>query len=173
VRTLGIIVGTALALTLQTTVARMFVRGEVGVDLVLAAVLCAALSSGPVAGLLTGTLAGLVQDALSTGTGVGVIGIGSFAKTTVGFFVGLIGTQFIVSQALARFVVFFGASVAHSVIFIGLYALLGLRDVEVPYGAVLWQGLANALIGVIAIQGVEMLPGSVERRRLARSRSRR
>ena len=171
-KAVGIVVGTALALALQTTVARMFVRGEVGVDLVLVAVLCASLSSGPVTGLLTGTLAGLVQDALSTGTGVGVIGIGSFAKTTVGFFVGLIGTQFIVSQPLARFVVFFAGSVAHSAIFIGLYALLGLRDVGVPYTAVLWQALANAVIGVIAIQGVELLPGSVERRRMQRSRSR-
>jgi rod shape-determining protein MreD len=171
-RVLGIIVGTALALALQTTVARLIAGGEVGLDLVLVAVLYAALTSGPVTGLMTGTLAGLVQDALSTGTGVGVIGIGSFAKTTVGFVVGLIGTQFIVSQALSRFVVFFGGSVLHAVIFIGLYALLGLREFGVPYTTVLAQALANAVVGVIAIQGVELLPGSVERR-LARSKTRR
>ena len=171
-KALGIIGATALALVLQTTVARVFVGGEVGMDLVLVAVLCASLSSGPVTGLMTGTLAGLVQDALSTGTGVGVIGIGSFSKTTVGFVVGLIGRQFIVSQALSRFVVFFAGSVLHAVIFIGLYALLGLRDFGVPYGAVLGQALANAVVGVIAIQGVELLPGSVERRRLARSKPR-
>jgi rod shape-determining protein MreD len=172
VRVIGIIIGTSLALALQTTVARFLVGRDVGVDLVLVAVLYASLTSGPVTGILTGTLAGLVQDALSTGTGVGVIGIGSFAKTAVGFVVGLVGTQFIVSQALSRFVVFYAGSVLHAAIFIGLYALLGLRDLSVPYTTILWQGLANALVGVIAIQGVELLPGSVERRRLARTKSR-
>ena len=70
-------VATALALALQTTLARFLVRGTVGVDLVLVVVVYAALSSGPVTGLLTGTFAGLLQDALSSG----IIGIGGLAKT--------------------------------------------------------------------------------------------
>ena len=88
----------------------------------LVVVVYVALTSGPATGLLAGTFAGLVQDALSSG----VIGIGGLAKTMVGFLAGIIGTQFIVAQPLPRFVVFFGATVLHAVVFMGLYVLLGL-----------------------------------------------
>src|SRR6185503_13356209 len=99
------------------------------------AVVYVALTSGPVTGLLTGTVAGLMQDALSSG----VIGIGGLSKTVVGFLAGIVGTQFIVAQPLPRFVVFFGATVVHAAIFMGLYALLDLRHFGTPYAAVLGQ----------------------------------
>ena len=83
-------------------------RGTVAVDLVLVVVVYVALTFGPATGLLSGTLAGLVQDALSSG----IIGIGGLAKTLVGFLAGIIGTQFIVTAPLPRFVVFFAATVA-------------------------------------------------------------
>src|SRR5215831_13403540 len=92
-----------VALAAQTTLTRFLVRGPVAVDLVLVVVVYVALTSGPVTGLLSGTFAGLVQDALSSG----VIGIGGLAKTVVGFLAGVIGTQFIVTHSLPRFVVFF------------------------------------------------------------------
>ena len=66
--------------------------------------------------------AGLVQDSLSSS----VIGIGGLAKTIVGFLAGIIGSQFIVAQSLPRFVVFFGATVLHAIVFMGLYVLLDL-----------------------------------------------
>ena len=56
-----------------------------------------ALKSGPSTGLLAGTVAGLIQDALSSG----VLGIGGLAKTIVGFLSGVLGTQFIVTGAVA------------------------------------------------------------------------
>jgi rod shape-determining protein MreD len=159
----------AIALALQTTLARLVVRGTVAVDLVLVVVVYVALTTGPVTGLLTGTVAGLLQDALSTG----VIGIGGLAKTVVGFLAGIIGTQFIVTQALPRFVVFVGATALHAVIFMGLYALLDIRHFGTPYAAVTWQAMGNAFVGVVAFQLVELLPGAVERRRAARTRLRR
>jgi rod shape-determining protein MreD len=167
VRIAGVILATALALALQTTLVR-FVRGTVALDFVLVVVVFAALTGGPVVGLLTGTFAGLVQDALS----VGVIGIGGLSKTIVGFLAGVVGTQFIVVQPLPRFVVFFGATIVHAAVFIGLYALLGLREFDARYGAVAGQAAGNALIGVMAFQLIELLPGAVERRRSARSRPR-
>ncbi|PYR27610.1 MAG: rod shape-determining protein MreD, partial [Acidobacteria bacterium] len=84
----------ALALAIQTTLARFLVHGVVALDFVLVVVVYVGLTSGPASGMLTGTVAGLVQDALSTG----VIGIGGLAKTIVGFLGGIIGTQFIVAQ---------------------------------------------------------------------------
>ena len=165
----GIILAVAAALALQTTLARFVVRGTVALDLVLVVVVYVALTSGPATGLLTGTFAGLVQDALSGG----VIGIYGLAKTLVGFLAGIIGTQFIVAQPLPRLVVFFGATVLHAVVFMGLYVVLDLRHFGTPYAAVAGQAAANAVVGVVAFQLVELLPGAVERRRAAKMRLRR
>jgi rod shape-determining protein MreD len=164
-----VILAVAMALLLQTIFARFLVRGTVAVDLVLVVVVYVALTCGPVTGLLTGALAGLLQDQLSSG----VIGIGGLAKTVVGFLSGIVGTQFIVAQPLPRFVVFLGATLLHSAIFIGLYVLLDLRHFGTPYAAVAGQAVGNAVAGVVAFQIGELLPGAVERRRLQKTRQRR
>jgi rod shape-determining protein MreD len=169
VKVVGIVLGVIVALALQTTLMRYLVGGRLAVDLVLVAVVYASLVGGPVSGLITGTIAGLTQDALS----VGIIGIGGLAKTVVGFLAGVIGRQFIVAQSPSRFVVFFASTLLHAAIFMGLQQLLGLRTFDNPYGAVVGQGLANAVIGVLAFKLTEFLPGAVERRRLGRGRSRR
>ena len=168
-RAAGILVAVAVALALQTTLSRIAIRSTVAVDLVLVVVVYVALTSGPATGLLTGAFAGLVQDSLSSS----VIGIGGLAKTIVGFLAGIIGSQFIVAQSLPRFVVFFGATVLHAVVFMGLYVLLGLRQFGTPYAAVAGQAAANAVIGVVAFQLVELLPGAVERRKARSTRLRR
>jgi len=168
VRAVGIILAVAGALALQTTLAR-YVRGTVAVNLVLVVVVYVALLTGPVTGMLTGTLAGLIQDALTTG----VIGIGGLAKTLVGFLAGIVGTQFIVTQPVPRFCVFFGATVLHQLVFIGLNTLLDLRHFGSPYAEVAGQAAGNAAVGVVAFQLVELLPGAVERRRAAKGQIRR
>ena len=163
---------TVVALALQTTLTRIPMRGGLTVDLVLVAVIYMALSAGPVTGMLTGTFAGLVQDALSTGAGVGIIGVGGFSKMLVGLLAGVVGTQFIVAQPFSRFIVFLVGSFLHGLVFIGIYTLLGLREFGTPYASILEQAVANAAVGVIAFQLAEFLPGSVERRRHARMRPR-
>ena len=165
----GVILAVAAALALQTTAARFLVRGSIAVDLVLVVVVYVALTSGPATGLLSGTFAGLAQDALSSS----VIGIGGLAKTLVGFLAGIIGTQFIVTASLPRFVVFFAATVLHGIVFMGLYVVLDLRHFDAPVSAVAGQATANAVVGVVAFQLVELLPGAVERRRAGKSRMRR
>jgi rod shape-determining protein MreD len=169
VKAAGVILAVTVALALQTTVARFLVRGSLAVDLVLVVVVYVALTSGPATGLLSGTFAGLVQDALSSS----VIGIGGLAKTLVGFLAGIIGTQFIVTASLPRFVVFFGATVLHAIVFMGLYVLLDVRHFGAPVSAVAGQATANAVVGVVAFQLIEFLPGAVERRRAGKSRLRR
>ena len=123
----GILLAIALALAAQTTIARYITRGTVTVDLVLVVVVYVALTSGSVAGLLTGMVAGLIQDSLLS---TGLIGIGGLAKSIVGYVAGIVGTQFIVSQPLPRFLVFFVATVAHQAITIGLSVVLGQQ----PFG---------------------------------------
>ncbi|HEV3139319.1 MAG TPA: rod shape-determining protein MreD, partial [Vicinamibacterales bacterium] len=155
-RAAWVVVLVAAALALQTTLARFVIRGTVAVDLGLVVVVYIALTSGPVTGLLSGTLTGLLQDALASG----ILGIGGLAKTIVGFLAGVIGTQFIVAQPLPRFVVFFAATLLHAVIFIGLYVVLDLRRYGAAYAGVTGQALGNAIVGVVAFQLVELLPGA-------------
>jgi rod shape-determining protein MreD len=166
VKAAGVLVAIALALALQTTLARFVVGGTAALDLVLVVVVYVALTTGPVTGLLAGSVAGIIQDALSSG----VIGIGGLAKSIVGFMAGVIGQQFIVTAALPRFVMFLGATVLHAAIFMGLYVLLELRTFPAPWAAIASQAVVNAAVGMIAFTIIESLPGIVERRRSRRVR---
>ena len=183
-KTAGVFLAITAALVLQTTLADFGVRGTGAIDLVLVVVVYVALASGPVAGLLAGALGGLAQDCLSA-TGVAavsatgaitltraIIGVGGLAKTMVGFGVGVLGTQFIVAGLVPRLFVFFAATVAHAAIFLSLSVILDLRLDSVPYGVLMTQAIGNAIIGGVAFQVIEGLPGFVERRRAMRGRMR-
>ena len=153
-----------IAIALQTTLATMVFRGGTAIDLVLIVVVFIAIKSGPVTGLLAGTVAGLIQDAL----GLGILGIGGMAKTIVGFLAGVLGTQFIVTAPLPRFLLLLVATVLHAAIFMGLYTALNLREFSAPYPAIVGQAFGNAFVGVIAFQLIEWFPGFVDRRRAGR-----
>jgi rod shape-determining protein MreD len=131
---------------------------------VLIVVVYVAIKSGPVTGLMAGTVAGLVQDALSSG----ILGIGGLAKTVIGFGAGVLGSQFIVSAPLPRFLLLLVATVVHAGIFMGLYTLLDLRQFPAPYPAIVAQAFGNAFVGVLAFQVIEWFPGFVDRRRAGR-----
>jgi rod shape-determining protein MreD len=165
VKAAGVLIAIALALALQTTLARFLVGGTAALDLVLVVVVYIALTSGPVKGMLAGSAAGIVQDALSSGT----VGIGGLAKTIVGFGVGVVGQQFIVTAAFPRFVMFIVATLVHSALFMGMYVLLGLKEFPSPWAAVLSQAIGNAVVGIVAFAIIESLPGAMERRRFKRS----
>jgi rod shape-determining protein MreD len=113
VKALGVLLAMAVALTLQSTLAGMSVGAGASVNLVLVAVVYVALAFGPVVGLSAGAIGGLAQDALSGG----IVGIGGFAKTLIGFMVGVLGAQFIVSQPLSRFIMFVAATIVHDLCF--------------------------------------------------------
>ncbi len=156
--------GVVVALVLQTLLSRFLVHGRLGVDLVLVVVTYLGLTSGPVVGLMAGTIGGLTQDALSTG----IIGIGGLAKTIVGFIAGIIGTQFIVSQPIPRFVVFLGASLVQLGVVIGLETLLELRPLARTAPLTLVEAAGNGLVGVVLLQLSDLLPGAIERRKSSR-----
>jgi rod shape-determining protein MreD len=154
-----------LALLLQTTVAFSLVGHRAAVDLVLVVVVYVGVVSGPVAGLLAGTAAGLAQDALAGG----IIGIGGLAKSVAGFLAGIAATQFIVTGAGHRFVVFFLGSLVHAGIFVGFNQLIYPRGFGAPWSIVLTQAGVNALIGVLAFRVGERAPEWARRRRMRRS----
>jgi rod shape-determining protein MreD len=164
VRSATAVAAILIAIALQTTLASLVFRGNTAIDLVLIVVVFVAIKSGPVTGLLAGTVAGLIQDALSSG----ILGIGGLAKTIVGFLSGVLGTQFIVTAPLPRFLLLLVDTVLHAAIFIGLYTLLDLRQFPAPYPAIVGQAFGNAFVGVIAFQVIEWFPGFVDRRRAGR-----
>ena len=154
-----------LALTAQTTLARLFAGGAPQVDLVLVVVVSAALASGSRAGLWTGTIAGLLQDILSGG----IVGVSGLAKSLVGFVVGIVGAQFIVSGMGHRAVIFVVATVAHAFIFVGVYALVASVGPLASMTGILTQAAANAVIGIAAGAAIQMTPGLLDRARLRRT----
>jgi rod shape-determining protein MreD len=153
-----------IALAAQTTLGGYVFRSSAPIDLVLIVVVYVGIKSGPATGLLAGPVAGLIQDALAGG----VLGIGGLAKTLVGFMAGVLGTQFIVTAPLPRFMLLLVATVVHAAIFMGLYTLLGLRQFPNAYPSIVGQAFGNAFVGVIAFQMIEWFPGFVDRRRAGR-----
>ena len=174
----------AIAVALQTTLARFLTPGANLVDLLFVAVVYIALTGGPVAGLMAGAIGGLTQDALAAtgvsmvaaGSGVAtarsIIGIGGLAKTVVGFVTGIVGIQFIVGTALLRALVFFTASVAHAIMFLGLYSVLDPGRGGIQVASALSQAGANAVVGVLIFEIGEFMPGFLDRRRAMRGRMR-
>lgn len=163
-KVLTALLGMVTALALQTTLTGFVGNGTAAIDLVLVFALYLSLTSGASAGLLAASVAGLVQDSLSSG----ILGIGALAKTIVAYLAGVASTQFILSGALQRFLTFFFASIAHAVIFMGLYVALDVRQFPSPVPSVLTQALGNAVVGVVGFQIVEWLPGFLARRRATR-----
>ncbi len=160
-RTLGAI---AVALVLQTTLARLLVRGSIGVDLVLVVVVYLGLREGPTVGILSGTVAGLAQDALTTG----VVGIGALGKTIVGYLAGVLGTAFIITQPVPRVLVFFVATLVEMTVVTLFHAALDAGPHVVPVGAIVAQAFGNSLVGFVLFQLVESLPRAIDRRRAGR-----
>jgi rod shape-determining protein MreD len=169
VRTAGVLLALAAALTLQTTLAGLTVGASATVNLVLVAVIFVALAYGPGTGLFAGTAGGLAQDALAGG----IIGVGGMAKTLVGFFVGVLGAQFIVSQPLPRLVMFVSATLVHELCFQGVTALVESRGFRLDWSAALTQALANGVVGVLAFLVAEQAPGLAQRRQARGTLSRR
>lgn len=168
--TIVVVAAIVFAVTLQSLLVRGLGDAKLYVDLPLVAVVYAALTRGRVAGLLGGTLAGLAQDAVSGA----ILGVSGMAKSLAGFLAGVVGTQFIVTQTLPRLLVFFGASLASSAVFLGLYLLLGLRSVDPQqWVAIGFQATGNALVGAVVFEVVDMLPGVRERWRVRREYRRR
>jgi rod shape-determining protein MreD len=165
VKTVVVVLALVAALALQTILAGLLIGGRIAVNLVLVAVVYVALAFGPVTGLLAGAAAGLAQDSLAGG----IVGIGGLAKTVIGFAVGVLGAQFIVSQMLPRFVMFVAATVLHELLFQGVHALIESRPLAFHYSPVLMQAALNALVGVTAFWVVENGPKIAAGRRANRA----
>jgi rod shape-determining protein MreD len=166
-KTAIVIAALAVALLLQSTIAGMSFAAGSRVNLVLVAVIYVGLAYGAVTGMLAGCAAGLVQDAVAGG----IVGIGGLSKTIVGFFVGVLGAQFIVTTPVPRFLMFFGASLVHELCFQALYALVESRGIRLQLSGAIIQALVNGAVGISAFLLVERGPEMAQRGNWRRSSS--
>jgi rod shape-determining protein MreD len=160
-RVFAVVLGSVL---LQVALARYAVGGRFVFDLVLVGVVYAALQTGAVAGMLAGTIGGLLLDWLSGG----VVGLGALVKTVVGYAAGVFGTQFVVAKANARALIVGGATLVHGLMAAGLQAVIDQTWPRVAWTALLECLVINMVVGWLAFQVTESLPGA-----MARGRSRR
>jgi rod shape-determining protein MreD len=169
VRSAGIGLTLVLALTVQTTLAWMAFSGAMTPNVVLVVVIWAALTFGPVVGMLAGTVGGLALDALSHE----VLGVAGLSHTVAGYVAGLIGSQFIVVNPLPRFLVLFSMSLVNAACFFGVYAMIGETSFFSPWRPIVMQAALNAAIGLVVIWLIERATGAVNARDMARERLRR
>ena len=146
----GATVGLAIIAALALQTSPFFGRNGAGIDLVLVVVVWAALQFGPAAGLLTGAAAGLAQDVLSAG----IIGVGGFSKTLIGYLVAVTSVRFSLENPLARLAIVAVASAANTVLFVGLHLMLEqpLADVSTYAGlgkTVGWRALGDTSTAVV------------------------
>jgi rod shape-determining protein MreD len=90
------------------------------VDLPLVVTVYFGLQRAPMLGMFTGTVLGLGGDAVTGG----IIGVGGFIKTLIGYVVGMASVRFALENPLARLAIVALSSAANTVLFIGLHLML-------------------------------------------------
>lgn len=153
---IGVIAG---AVALQMAFARFTVGGRWSLDLVLVGVAFVALKWGPGAGVIGGTIGGLTQDALAGGT----IGVGGLSKTIVGFFVGVIGSQFIVTRPAPRMLIVAVATIVNRLIVQAILSAIDLSWNGLSWPAMLAETGLNALTALVAFYSIDTVPALMRR----------
>lgn len=90
------------------------------VDLPLLVTVYFSLQRAPFLGMAVGVIAGIGGDAI----GGGILGIGGFAKTLIGYLIAITSIKFSLEHPLARLAVAAIASVANTVLYAGLNLML-------------------------------------------------
>jgi rod shape-determining protein MreD len=164
VRITSVFATVLVAVTFQVLLSRFTVADRWVFDLVLVGVIYAALQWGAVAGMLAGTIGGLLLDGLSGG----IVGVGGLAKTIVGFAAGALGSQLVVAKAHGRMMIVAAGSLLHRLILVALTAMIDQHWPPISVTVLVSETLINALIGFVAFQVTEAMPGMVSRGRLGR-----
>jgi len=120
------------------------------VDLPLVVTVYFGLQRAPMLGMFTGTALGLGGDRVAGG----ILGVGGFAKTLIGYLVAMASVRFALENPLARLAVVALSSAANTVLFIGLNLMLERPVAEAAtYGAlgrlVGWKVVADTATSVV------------------------
>lgn len=95
------------------------------VDLPLIITVYTALQRSPMLGMATGCAAGLGSDAISGG----IVGVGGFSRTLIGYAVAMSSIKLALENPLMRLAIVGLASVVNTVLFVGLHQMLQQEQV--------------------------------------------
>lgn len=120
------------------------------IDLPLLVTVYFGLQRAPILGMLTGVIAGLGGDAV----GGGILGVGGFSKTLIGYLVAAASVRLSLENPLARLSVVAIASAGSTVLFVGLNQML---EQSLPYvstwgefGATIgWKMLGDTVASIV------------------------
>jgi rod shape-determining protein MreD len=138
------------------------------IDLPLVITVYFALQRAPVLGMVTGMIAGLGGDAV----GGGILGVGGFSKTLIGYLVGAASVRLSLENPLARLSVVALASAGNTVLFVGLNQML---EQTLPFvstwgafGATIgWKVLGDTATSLILFVILDrVFPGQAAARRM-------
>jgi rod shape-determining protein MreD len=119
VQTFKIALTISIALLLQMLLPK-YLPFFLFIDLPLLVTVFFSLQRAPVLGMLVGMVVGLGGDAI----GGGILGVGGFTKTLIGYLVAMTSIKFPLENPLARLAVAAVSSVANTVLFVGLNLML-------------------------------------------------
>ncbi len=116
------------------------------------------LQRAPLLGMLTGATAGLAADVVKGG----ILGVGGFSKTLIGYVIAVISVKFPLENPLMRLGVVAVASVLNTMLYIGLNLML---DREPPYistwvefgKTIGWQALADTLACIFVFAALDKI----------------
>src|SRR5713101_6004504 len=117
------------------------------IDLPLLVTVYFGLQRAPVLGMVTGMVAGLGGDAVEGG----ILGVGGFSKTLIGYVVGMASVRLSLENPLARLSVVAVASAANTALFVGLHQMLEQSLVSTwgELGATIgWKVLGDSLTSI-------------------------
>jgi rod shape-determining protein MreD len=132
------------------------------VDLPLIVTVYVALQRAPILGMATGCAAGLGSDALVGG----ILGVGGFSRTLIGYIVAMVSIRLSVENPLSRLAVIGLASVVNTVMFVGLHQMLRQEHVleqVLPhigswgeFGATVgWRALGDTLAAAVVFVALD------------------
>ena len=120
------------------------------IDLSLIVTVYFGLQRAPMLGMLTGLILGLGSDAVSGG----ILGVGGFSKTLIGYLVAVTSIRFSLENPLARLAIVAVASAANTILFVGLHLMLEqpLADVSTYAGlgkTIGWRALGDTTTAIV------------------------
>jgi len=139
---LGLLV---FALLMQSALS-LFLPISAYMDLPLVVATWFALSRGEILGMVGGSLSGWLSEALF---GRGIKGVSGLIRLILGFALGLLGSRFLITSALARFSLLLTVTVVDTRAFEWIAPAFGMSPLQYSPVAMTIRGSINATVGLV------------------------
>jgi rod shape-determining protein MreD len=155
VQTFKILLTIAVALFLQLLLGK-YLKFFKYIDLSLLVTVYFSLQREPLLGMMTGLAAGLGGDIIAGG----ILGVGGFSKTLIGYIISMASVKLSIENPLARLAAVALASIVNTALYIGLYRMLEQNQIPehvIPLAGgwtqllrtAGWKSLADTLSAVV------------------------